>query len=176
MNSDRVRVQNEEEVSIQLGKVNLAGSLALPPTPNGIVLFAHGSGSSRFSPRNQYVARELQSHGIATLLFDLLTEEEEGLDERTMELRFNIRLLAKRLVGATRWVIRSSDARDLDVGYFGASTGAAAALVAAAQLQDMVATVVSRGGTPRSRRRLAPFGTDARHCSLWVEMMSQFLT
>jgi len=148
MNSDRMRVQNEEEVSIQLAKVNLAGSLALPPTSNGVVLFAHGSGSSRHSPRNQFVARELQSHGIATLLFDLLTEGEEGLDERTMELRFNIRLLAKRLVGATRWVKRSPEARDLNIGYFGASTGAAAALVAAAQLQNMVAAIVSRGGRP----------------------------
>jgi putative phosphoribosyl transferase len=117
-------------------------------TAKGIVLFVHGSGSSRLSPRNRFVAGELQSHGIATLLFDLLTPKEESIDQRTLHLRFDIRLLAKRLVGATRWVMRDLEALGLDIGYFGASTGAAAALMASAQLSDTVAAVVSRGGRP----------------------------
>ncbi len=138
----------ECEVSIGLGKVTLQGTLALPENPKGVVLFAHGSGSSRYSPRNRYVAAELQSHGMATLLFDLLTSDEEAIDERTMQLRFNINLLAKRLVGATRWVVRSPGVGGLNIGYFGASTGAAAALVAAAQIPDSIAAIVSRGGRP----------------------------
>jgi putative phosphoribosyl transferase len=138
----------ERDVSIELAKVTLQGTLGLPETAKGIVLFAHGSGSSRLSPRNRYVAGELQSQGIATLLFDLLTPEEEAVDQRTMQLRFNIRLLAKRLVGATRWVMRDLEVLGLDIGYFGASTGAAAALMASAQLSDTIAAVVSRGGRP----------------------------
>jgi putative phosphoribosyl transferase len=138
----------ECEVSIGLGKVTLQGTLALPENPKGVVLFAHGSGSSRLSPRNRYVAAELQSHGMATLLFDLLTSDEEAIDEKTMQLRFNISLLAKRLVGATRWVVRNPGVCGLNIGYFGASTGAAAALVAAAQIPDSIAAVVSRGGRP----------------------------
>ena len=138
----------EREVSIELGKVTLKGNLGLPQAAKGIVLFAHGSGSSRHSPRNRSVAGELQSHGMATLLFDLLTVEEEAVDQRTTLLRFNIRLLAKRLVGATRWVMRDSKLSGLDIGYFGASTGAAAALMAAAQLPDSIAAIVSRGGRP----------------------------
>lgn len=146
----RMKEQNgiERDVSIELGKVTLQGTLGLPETARGIVLFAHGSGSSRLSPRNRYVAGELQSHGMATLLFDLLTPEEEAVDERTMQLRFDIGLLAKRLVGATRWVMRNPEALGLDIGYFGASTGAAAALMAAAQLPETIAAVVSRGGRP----------------------------
>ena len=139
---------SECEVSIGLGKVTLQGTLAIPENPKGIVLFAHGSGSSRHSPRNRYVASELQSHGMATLLFDLLTSDEEAIDERTMQLRFNISLLAKRLVGATSWVARSPGVAGLDVGYFGASTGAAAALVAAAEIPGSIAAIVSRGGRP----------------------------
>jgi putative phosphoribosyl transferase len=138
----------ECEVSIGLGKVTLQATLALPENPKGFVLFAHGSGSSRHSPRNRYVAAELQSHGMATLLFDLLTSDEEAIDERTMQLRFNINLLAKRLVGATRWVVRNPGVGGLNIGYFGASTGAAAALVAAAQIPDSIAAIVSRGGRP----------------------------
>jgi putative phosphoribosyl transferase len=138
----------ERDVSIELGNVTLQGTLGFPETAKGIVLFAHGSGSSRLSPRNRYVAGELQSDGMATLLFDLLTSEEEAVDQRTMQLRFNIRLLAKRLVGATRWVMRDLEALGLDIGYFGASTGAAAALMASAQLYDTIAAVVSRGGRP----------------------------
>jgi len=142
------RVSYERPVSIGLVKATLEGDLSLPPHPCGIVLFAHGSGSSRRSPRNRYVAETLQSQGIATLLMDLLTESEEEIDQRTSQLRFNIRLLAKRLAGATTWTLRQPDLRGLSVGYFGASTGAAAALVAAAQLSGAVAAVVSRGGRP----------------------------
>ncbi len=138
----------EREVSIELGKVTLKGNLGLPQSAKGIVLFAHGSGSSRHSPRNRSVAGELQSHGMSTLLFDLLAAEEEAVDQRTTLLRFNIRLLAKRLVGATRWVMRDSKLSGLDIGYFGASTGAAAALMAAAQLSGSIAAIVSRGGRP----------------------------
>ncbi len=138
----------EREVSIEAGKVMLEGALGLPKEPGGIVLFAHGSGSSRHSPRNRYVAGVLRSQGIATLLFDLLTREEESFDERTAHLRFDIPLLAKRLMGATRWILRDRDTQGLNVGYFGASTGAGAALVAATQVPDAVAAIVSRGGRP----------------------------
>ncbi len=135
-------------VSIALGRATLEGNLGLPAHPCGIVLFAHGSGSSRLSPRNRFVAETLQSRGIATLLMDLLTASEEEIDQRTSQLRFNIRLLAKRLAGATTWALRQPDLRGLSVGYFGASTGAAAALVAAAQHSGAVAAIVSRGGRP----------------------------
>jgi putative phosphoribosyl transferase len=128
--------------------VTLEGTLDLPNEAPGIVLFAHGSGSSRHSPRNRYVAGVLQSKGMATLLFDLLTSDEDYFDQRTAQLRFDIPLLAKRLSGATRWVMRQPETQALPVGYFGASTGAAAALVAAAQLPGAVAAVVSRGGRP----------------------------
>ncbi|HEV2522826.1 MAG TPA: hypothetical protein VGT24_10640 [Candidatus Acidoferrales bacterium] len=137
-----------EEVHIGLAKVTLEGNLGLASNPCGIVLFAHGSGSSRLSPRNRFVAETLRANGIATLLMDLLTASEEEIDRRTSQLRFNIRLLAKRLAGATTWAIRQPDLRGLRVGYFGASTGAAAALVAAAQLPETVSAVVSRGGRP----------------------------
>jgi putative phosphoribosyl transferase len=112
------------------------------------VLFAHGSGSSRHSPRNRYVAQVLHSQRIATLLFDLLTGEEESIDQYTGALRFDIPFLAARLIGATKWIMRSTETRDLKVGYFGASTGAGAALMAAAELPDVVSAVVSRGGRP----------------------------
>ena len=139
---------SEHPVSIGLVKATLEGNLGLPPHPCGVVLFAHGSGSSRNSPRNRYVAETLQSNGIGTLLMDLLTAREEEIDRQTSLLRFNIRLLAKRLAGATTWALRQPDLRGLSVGYFGASTGAAAALVAAAKLSGTVAAVVSRGGRP----------------------------
>jgi putative phosphoribosyl transferase len=138
----------EREVSVEAEGVKLAGTLGLPKKPKGLVLFAHGSGSSRHSPRNRYVARVLQSQGIATLLFDLLTRQEESVDQWTAELRFDIALLARRLSGATRSIIGDPNIRDLQVGYFGASTGAAAARVAAAKLPDQVSAVVSRGGRP----------------------------
>ena len=138
----------ESEVSIEAGKVTLQGTLGLPDHAAGVVLFAHGSGSSRHSPRNRYVAQVLRSKGIGTLLFDLLTSREEAIDQYNAELRFDIPFLAKRLVGATQWVLRQPDTKVFKIGYFGASTGAAAALVAAAQLPDTIAAVVSRGGRP----------------------------
>lgn len=136
------------EVKINADKVILTGELALPANAKGIVLFVHGSGSSRHSARNLYVASVLQSAGIGTLLFDLLTEVEEVIDSHTAHLRFNIGLLAERLVHVTRWVQNNPGTEGLKIGYFGASTGAAAALVAAALLGKQIFTVVSRGGRP----------------------------
>jgi dienelactone hydrolase len=136
------------EVQIQVRSALLRGDLAVPPEAHGIVLFAHGSGSGRHSPRNRFVASRLYELGLGTLLFDLLTHEEEAFDLATGQLRFDIGLLAGRLVEATRWVMRVLAARALPVGYFGASTGGGAALVAAAELGDKVGAVVSRGGRP----------------------------
>ncbi len=136
------------EVEIPLGSVKLRGYLCVPPDAKGIVLFAHGSGSSRQSPRNQFVAHFLEDHTLGTLLFDLLTPEEEAADAVTLELRFNIPLLAERLLGATEWVEKNPDTHHLSIGYFGASTGAAAALIAAAELGPKLGAVVSRGGRP----------------------------
>jgi dienelactone hydrolase len=138
----------ERPVRISSGKVILDGDLAVPGRPKGIVVFAHGSGSSRHSPRNRHVARVLQDAGLATLLMDLLTVEEEAVDMHTAHLRFDIDLLAKRLVGATDWLKENDLTKNLHIGYFGASTGAAAALVAAAERQQIVKAVVSRGGRP----------------------------
>jgi putative phosphoribosyl transferase len=139
---------SETEVLVEAGKVTLEGTLCLPPETPGVVLFAHGSGSSRHSPRNRYVAKVLQSKGIGTLLFDLMTREEESADEWTGQLRFDIEFLAIRLTDATRWIMRRPDMQRMKLAYFGASTGAAAALVAAARLPEVVAAVVSRGGRP----------------------------
>ena len=136
------------EVHISAGRATLAGNLNIPVNATALVLFAHGSGSSRHSPRNQFVARTLNDTGLATLLFDLLTPEEELVDTRTAKLRFDIDLLAKRLIHATEWAKRQEQTRDLRIGYFGSSTGGGAALVAAAQLPDDVDAVVSRGGRP----------------------------
>ncbi len=141
-------IHAQSELRIPVGNVEVAGSLTLPPSTKGVVLFAHGSGSSRFSPRNQYVAKEFNKAGIGTLLFDLLTQEEEEEDIVTAEYRFNIALLAERLIGATEWLRNDSNTRNLKVGYFGASTGAAAALIGAAKLPDNISAVVSRGGRP----------------------------
>jgi putative phosphoribosyl transferase len=138
----------QTEISIEAGAVTLDGTLAVPDKTTAIVLFAHGSGSSRQSPRNRYVAQVLQFQGIGTLLFDLLTREEEAIDEMSGELRFNIRFLATRLTDVTRWLIELPDLQGFRVGYFGASTGAAAALVAASKLPDAIGAVVSRGGRP----------------------------
>ena len=126
----------------------LAGDLTIPPKAKGIVLFAHGSGSSRLSSRNRYVAHVLQSAGLATLLIDLLTPEEERLDQTTAHLRFDIGLLAERLLNATDWLQSASETNALRIGYFGASTGAGAALVAAASRTELIGAVVSRGGRP----------------------------
>jgi putative phosphoribosyl transferase len=137
-----------EEVQIQAGPATLAGNLSIPENATALVLFVHGSGSSRHSPRNQFVARTLNNAGLATLLFDLLTPEEEAIDARTAELRFNIKLLAERLVHATNWAKQQQQTRDLRIGYFGSSTGGGAALVAAAERPQDVGAVVSRGGRP----------------------------
>ncbi|MBI2515544.1 MAG: dienelactone hydrolase family protein [Opitutae bacterium] len=135
-------------VHLPVEGAELTGDLVIPAGATGVVLFAHGSGSSRYSPRNQHVARMVQDAGMATILFDLLTDAEEEEDAFTNNLRFNIELLAARLVGATRWVRQLPALQNLGIGYFGASTGAAAALVAAAELPDVIRAVVSRGGRP----------------------------
>ena len=139
---------NQREVSIPLGSIAVEGILSLPKDPLGLVIFAHGSGSSRHSPRNRYVAQALESKGLATLLFDLLTREEESVDRHTASLRFDIALLTNRLLGVTQWALKEPDVERLTIGYFGASTGAAAALVAASRLPEPIAAVVSRGGRP----------------------------
>jgi len=131
-------------VHIPADQVELDGELILPPSAKGVVLFAHGSGSSRFSPRNTYVAEVLQQHGIGTLLFDLLTREED----QDYETRFDIALLTRRLLAATAWLQSNQNTQTLELGYFGASTGAAAALQAAAEMENEIAAVVSRGGRP----------------------------
>jgi len=138
----------EIAVKIPVGKVVVEGNLTIPHNARGVVLFAHGSGSGRFSSRNQYVAKEFNSARIGTLLFDLLTSEEEDEDMLTAEYRFNIRLLAERLIGATEWLRKDPKTSVLSFGYFGASTGAAAALIGAAKLPDEIVAVVSRGGRP----------------------------
>ena len=136
----------KREVTVETTDARLNGEVWLPTGAPGIVLFAHGSGSSRFSSRNRYVAGELVRGGIGTLLFDLLTPEEEERDAIDRSLRFDIGLLTRRLVGATRWLVREDWARSLTTGYFGASTGAAAAL--AGSVECDVQAVVSRGGRP----------------------------
>jgi putative phosphoribosyl transferase len=138
----------EQAVHVPAGEVSLDGDLGLPDGARGIVLFAHGSGSSRLSPRNRHVARLLNEAGLATLLVDLLTPEEEAFDARTARLRFDIDLLAERLVEVTDWLGDRAETRGLHRGYFGASTGAAAALVAAAARPQVVHALVSRGGRP----------------------------
>lgn len=136
------------DVTVRAGDVTLEGSLVIPGSACGIVLFAHGSGSSRFSPRNRYVAAFLNQGGLGTLLIDLLTARESEIDEHTGELRFDIGLLGRRLTGAVDWLSGRPETRDLPVGLFGASTGAAAALDTAAERPERVAAVVSRGGRP----------------------------
>jgi putative phosphoribosyl transferase len=142
----------KKEIKVKVGKVELGGFLTIPSQAKsivkGIVLFAHGSGSSRHSPRNQFVARLLNEGGLATLLIDLLSPDEETVDIETRELRFNIPFLAKRLAGATDWLVSHPETKHLSIGYFGASTGAAAALVAAADRAKIIKAVVSRGGRP----------------------------
>jgi putative phosphoribosyl transferase len=136
------------EVRIPSGEARLCGDLVLPPDFNGVVLFAHGSGSGRHSARNRQVARSLQQAGIATLLFDLLTVEEEQVDLRTRQHRFDIALLTQRMQDATAWIGAQPELKRAPIGYFGASTGSAAALIAAARLGERIAAVVSRGGRP----------------------------
>jgi dienelactone hydrolase len=144
----KVAAAAQRAVAVPAGPVTLAGDLALPDGARGVVLFAHGSGSSRRSPRNRAVAAALQARGLGTLVFDLLTPEEERADTRTGHLRFDIGLLARRLVAATDWLLGDADLATLDVGYFGASTGGGAALVAAADRPRRVRAVVCRGGRP----------------------------
>ena len=138
----------ERAVEIPADGVRLAGDLVVPPAARGIVVFAHGSGSGRFSPRNRAVATVLVRAGLATLLMDLLTPQEEALDLRTRHLRFDIPLLARRVIASIDWLAADATARKLPVGCFGASTGAAAALIAAAERPERVGAVVSRGGRP----------------------------
>ncbi len=142
------QVAISREVMIPSNSITLTGELKIPAGSDSLVLFAHGSGSSRQSPRNQYVAQVILNAGIGTLLFDLLTREEERIDLQTSHLRFDIGLLARRLVDATEWVEKQKETGRLRVGYFGASTGGGAALVAAAELGDQIGAVVSRGGRP----------------------------
>jgi len=148
MSTERMSATAEREVRVPAGEVVLDGTLSLPAAARGVVLFAHGSGSSRFSPRNRAVAGTLQAAGLGTLLMDLLTREEEAVDMRTGHLRFDIGLLARRLVAATDWLRAEPATAKLAVGYFGSSTGGGAALVAAAMRSEDVAAVVSRGGRP----------------------------
>jgi dienelactone hydrolase len=139
---------SEQLVRVAVGPVTLEGNLGIPDAAHGVVLFAHGSGSGRHSPRNRFVAQSLREAGLATLLIDLLTAQEEAVDMRTAHLRFDIGLLAERLIGATDWLAANPETSALPIGYFGASTGAGAALVAAPERPEQVGAVVSRGGRP----------------------------
>jgi len=140
-----VETELEELVQVKVDSVTLQGDLEIPKGAKGLVLFAHGSGSSRHSPRNNYVARVLRTGGLGTLLIDLLTEQEDAVYEN----RFDIDLLTRRLVSTTKWLKEQPETKELEIGYFGASTGAAAALKAAAYLgREKVSAVVSRGGRP----------------------------
>ena len=144
----RFTVDTEHPVIVPSGGAKLDGLLHIPQDASGLVLFVHGSGSSRFSVRNQYVARVLNEAKLATLLFDLLTPEEEKIDEKTAELRFDIEFLASRLIDVTDWCLTQLVTHEFKIGYFGASTGGGAALVAAAKKPDVIKAVVSRGGRP----------------------------
>jgi putative phosphoribosyl transferase len=152
----RDRFEAVTPVRIPIENMNLQGDLCLPSNPLGVVIFVHGSGSGRFSPRNRFVAEELNRQGFATLLLDLLTEEEHRIDMETMEYRFNIPLLASRSTLATSWVHGQPGLSRLPIGLFGASTGAAAALITAAEMKLQVAAVVSRGGRPDLAEEFLP--------------------
>jgi dienelactone hydrolase len=146
--NNQTRGSSETEVRIPSGEAWLHGDLSIPAGFVGIVLFAHGSGSGRHSARNRQVAHSMQRAGIATLLFDLLTAQEEQVDVHTREHRFDIPLLTRRMQDATSWVSARPELQHAPIGYFGASTGSAAALIAAARLGDRITAVVSRGGRP----------------------------
>jgi dienelactone hydrolase len=148
--------KSSSEIQIPINSITLEGNLTIPEGAKGIVVFAHGSGSSRFSSRNRYVAQELQKESLGTLLFDLLTAEEERIDMVTAHLRFDIDLLAKRLVDVTNWLLSNPDTKKLSIGYFGASTGAAAALIAAKEHANVIKAVVSRGGRPDLAEKALP--------------------
>lgn len=143
-------------IKFSADKVTLEGDLLIPERAQGIILFAHGSGSGRFSPRNRYVAGVLNKAGLATFLIDLLSKKEEAEDALTGFLRFNIPFLAKRLLSATDWLLNEPDTRKLKIGYFGASTGAAAALVASVERLDKIFAIVSRGGRPDLAKEALP--------------------
>jgi putative phosphoribosyl transferase len=148
MEKDTEHRSERRAVRIPVGAIELEGNLGVVEGSEGVVLFAHGSGSGRSSPRNLHVARDLRHAGLSTLLIDLLTTQEEEVDLRTRQLRFDMGLLAERLIGATDWLRDEPDTQNMRIGYFGASTGAGAALVAAAERPDEVGAVVSRGGRP----------------------------
>jgi len=149
-------VERTTEVVVQAGEVSLGGLLTVSDSAKGLVVFVHGSGSSRFSTRNQYVARILNQGHLATLLFDLLTADENEIDIRTRELRFDIDLLSERTTAALDWLVGQKSVADLPIGLFGSSTGAAAALNAAAARPEQVSTVVSRGGRPDLAMEVLP--------------------
>jgi len=148
MKEYRAREEIKCNVRIPTNSATLEGELIVPDNAAGVVLFAHGSGSSRFSPRNQFVAQIIREAGMGTLLFDLLTREEESVDLVTREYRFDVGLLARRLEDATGWIANQSDTSHLRVGYFGSSTGGGAALIAASKVGERIGAVVSRGGRP----------------------------
>lgn len=149
-------MQQSEDIVLQAGNNRLSGNLVIPEQAAAIVVFVHGSGSSRFSSRNKFVANEINKAGLATLLFDLLTAQEDATDQITGEFRFNIPLLARRLIDSIDWLQRHELGKDLPIGLFGASTGAAAALIAAAELPSQIGAVVSRGGRPDLARESLP--------------------
>lgn len=151
---DNHEIDDVRPVEIRTATYILLGDLGVPDDASGLVLFAHGSGSSRLSPRNRFVAQQLREGGLATLLFDLLTAQEEEVDRITRHLRFDIEMLGRRLVAATDWVLQQEAVQGLDIGYFGASTGAAAALIAASERPQKVHAVVSRGGRPDLAQRV----------------------
>jgi putative phosphoribosyl transferase len=148
MGQTQIESTAAQAVQVPVGDATLQGDLAIPAGASGLVVFAHGSGSGRNSPRNRFVAEQLQNAGLGTLLVDLLTEVEEAVDRQTLHLRFDIELLAARLVGIAEWLSKRGNAAAMPLGYFGASTGGGAALVAAARHPERVAAVVSRGGRP----------------------------
>jgi putative phosphoribosyl transferase len=149
--------KNNNEVRISINSIVLEGNIIIPEGAHRIVVFAHGSGSSRHSSRNKYVAWELQKKGFGTLLFDLLTAEEERIDMVTAHLRFDIDLLANRLVDVTNWLLINPVTDNFNIGYFGASTGAAAALIAAKENSNVVKAIVSRGGRPDLAEKALPY-------------------
>jgi dienelactone hydrolase len=157
------------EVQIQAGRAILSGTLHLPKRAGALVLFAHGSGSSRHSPRNQFVARTLNDAGLATLLFDLLTQEEEAIDMQTRELRFNVHLLAERLVHTTKWAKQQPQRRDLQIGYFGSSTGGAVAGEALPKVQAPTLLIV--GGNDDIVIELNEQARDRMHCEVKLEII-----
>jgi dienelactone hydrolase len=156
MNKLSSKGKHSSEIQIPINYITLEGNLTIPEGAKGIVVFVHGSGSSRYSSRNQYVAQELQKEDLGTLLFDLLTAEEERIDMITSHLRFDIDLLANRLISVTKWILSNYNAEKLKIGYFGASTGAAAALIAAKE-QPAVKAIVSRGGRPDLAEKVLPY-------------------